>query len=73
MPPETQQTAAKILEQLKEIIEQELQVIALTSRRHLTIAPRVEFEHASSQSTFRRAQRRPFTYVADCMTSTINK
>lgn len=46
MPPETQQTAAKILEQLKEIIEQELQVIALTSGLHLTIAPSVEFEHA---------------------------
>ena len=41
MPPGTQQTAAKILEQLKQVIEQELQVIALTSGRHLTIAPSV--------------------------------
>ena len=49
MPPETQQTAAKILEQLKEIIEQELQVIATTSWFHLAIAPRFEFEHALGQ------------------------
>jgi hypothetical protein len=50
MPVETQQTAAKILEEMKEIIEQELQVIAMTSGRHLTIAPRSEFEHALGHS-----------------------
>jgi hypothetical protein len=56
MPPETQQTAAKILEQLKEIIEQELQVIALNSGRHLTIAPRFEFEQCFGLASEKRAQ-----------------